>query len=148
MRHLLTLLAALMLVTVTGTIPAQAQHQVERPRYRTPPKPQAFTRQFKARASRSARVSPRATVARPGAVQPRFYHSKAASRKAQRMRNRTQGRLQNRARANVSPGRRHQPRFYSTSSAARTSQRIRRIQRRHTQAHRHAPTRTKPTFWK
>ena len=140
MRHLLTLVAALMLVTVAFTAPAQAQQRTVQTQQRAHTQPRASTKRFKNQVARNTRTHVNRT--RPRTVSPRFYDSNAASRASQRLRYRTR-RAPNRARANISP-RRNQPRFFNPGSASHYAKR----QGRAAPARRATLRRPRPTFWK
>ncbi len=146
MRYLLTLVAALMLVTVAFTATAQAQQRTVRTQQRAHTQPRAFTKRFKNQVARNTRTHVKRT--RPRTVSPRFYHSNAASRASQRLRYRTRrAPTRARARANISP-RRNQPRFFNPGSASHHAKRLRHSRARAAQARRATLRRPRPTFWK
>ena len=155
MRYLFVPAAALMLVTVVSTAPAQAQQRRVQTQQRAHQQPRAFSKHFKNQAAWNrtyAQARFRPNTGRRSAISPRFYAPNVASRTSQRLRYRHL--RVTRARANVSP-RRVQPRFYNAQSAANASERIRLAQRRAQRARnqaaltrRAATRRVQPTFWK
>ena len=141
MRFFATLVVALMLVPLALALPAEAQQQKTR-QQRAHRQPRAFTTQYKNQVVRNPRNHVQRP--RPRKVNPRFYHSNAASQRAyyHRLRSRRNV-VRARPRANLSP-RRIQPRLYNPAAA---SSRL-RTTRRAAQVRRAVPRRIQPTFWR
>lgn len=145
MTRFLALLAAILVVSATLAVPAQAQQRVVKPHYKAPRQPRAFNQEERRRQAQRMKSRTRTRVIRPRTTRPRFYDTRAAERVSRHIRGR-----RTKARANRSPRRAAvTPRFYNTRSAVRTAKQTRlRMRKQYVRPHRAKKRRITPTFWR